>query len=313
MRWTRGNRSEDLEDRRGESPGGGGPAHGRRHRPGRRGRPARAEPGLRPELLRAARWRGRPHAGAGGRGADGAAAQGLARRGAGRRLHVLRPRRRAEHVGPRVHPPRPGVRAGQARALHRRGPLRLRRGGRRGRALLLPRGPEGLHRPGLLQRPEEPVRGAGRLRPGLRAGPRDRPPRPAPPGHHRAGPRAAGPARSRQRAVGAPRAAGRLPGRASGRTPPTSGGCSRKATSRRPWGPPPRWATTASRSRPAAASRPRAGPTARPASARAGSGAGSSRARCRTATRSAPPCRVSRSEPRCAPADRRGRCGRLAA
>src|SRR5882672_9161528 len=79
--------------------------------------------------------------------------------------------------------------------------------------------------------------------------------------------------------------------------------------------PPRRWATTASRSRPAPASRPRPGPTARPGSARAGSGAGSSRAGCRIATPSAPPCRVSRSGPRCALADRGGpgRCGRLAA
>ena len=50
-------------------------AGGRRHRPGRRGHPAGAEPGLRPELLRAARRRRRPHAVAGRRGADGAAAR----------------------------------------------------------------------------------------------------------------------------------------------------------------------------------------------------------------------------------------------
>ena len=55
MRWTPGGRSSDLEDRRGSSGGFGGRRHA--HRPGRRRRPAGAEPHLQAELLRPARRR----------------------------------------------------------------------------------------------------------------------------------------------------------------------------------------------------------------------------------------------------------------
>ncbi len=79
-----------------------------------------------------------------------------------------------------------------------------------------------------------------------------------------------------------------------------------EGTSRRLSGPLPRWATTASRSRPEAASRPRPGRTARRGSAWAGSGAASRRAGWRTATRSAPRCRGSRAERRGPPAERLG-------
>ena len=57
---------------------------------------------------------------------------------------------------------------------------RLRHGQHRGRAVLLPRRPEGLHRPGLLRGARAAVQGPGRVRPGLRDRPRGRPPRPEP-------------------------------------------------------------------------------------------------------------------------------------
>ena len=96
----------------------------------------------------------------------------------------------------------------------------------------------------------EPLRRARRLRAGLRDRPRGRPPRAEPARHHRPGRRAserdpARPTRSRCGSSCRPTAS-----RASGATRPTSATCSRRATSRRRSTPPPRSATTASRSRP---------------------------------------------------------------
>src|ERR1035437_8461968 len=67
--------------------------------------------------------------------------------------------------------------AHQARALPRPHTIRLRHSANRDRTVLLPRGREGLHRPGILSGVARPVRSAGRVRAGLRAGPRSRSPR----------------------------------------------------------------------------------------------------------------------------------------
>ena len=110
----------------------------------------------------------------------------------------------------------------------------LRFGLVRRRALLLPGRHEGLHRPGLLPGAARPLRRARRLRPGLRDRPRGRPPRAEPAGHlRRGGPGAAPRPEQGERAVGAAGAAGRLPRRASGPTPPTRDRSWRPATSRR--------------------------------------------------------------------------------
>ena len=73
------------------------------------------------------------------------------------------------------------------RAVRGRDPVRLRRRELGDRAVLLPARPEGLHRPRLLPRAQQPVRGAGRLRAGVRDRARDRPPRAAADGHRAAG------------------------------------------------------------------------------------------------------------------------------
>ena len=100
-------------------------------------------------------------------------------------------------LGGRVPAQRGPVREGPDEAVLGRRPDRLRRQRpARGRSLLLPPGRHRLHRPRLLRRPPDQVRRPGRpVRPGLRAGPRVRPPRPEPHRHHGAGrqPRATGP------------------------------------------------------------------------------------------------------------------------
>ena len=100
--------------------------------------------------------------------------------------------------------------------------------------VLLPRRPEGLHRPRLLPGAEGPLRRARRLRPGLRHRPRDRAPRPAPPRDR------PGRARSSQAADPRNENASRSPSSsrptaspASGATRRRSAGSSRGATSRR--------------------------------------------------------------------------------
>ena len=81
----------------------------------------------------------------------------------------------------------------------------------RERPVLLPGRPEGLHRPRVLRPARAAVRRAGRLRAGVRARARDRPPRAEPHGHRaRASRGAAAQSRAGQRAVGRHGAAGRL-------------------------------------------------------------------------------------------------------
>ncbi len=165
------------------------------------------------------------------------------------------------------------VPARQARALQRRDALRVRvRGGRIG-SLLLPGGPEGLHRPRLLPGAQDAVRRPGRVRPGLRDRPRDRAPRPEPPRHRRQGAAAAGP-----QPVAGPRAVDRrwscrpTASPASGPTPPKRGTSWRRAT----WSPASprrrRWATTGCSDRPGGGSARRRGRTAPRSSGWLGSG-----------------------------------------
>ena len=109
--------------------------------------------------------------------------------------------------GTRWHLPR-----SEAGAVPRRHVHRLRPGRFGHRAVLLPGGREGLHRPELLRPAAHQARCAGRLRAGLRDRARGRPPRAEAAGHLRQGGRRA-PRRRQgalQRTVGAPRAAGRL-------------------------------------------------------------------------------------------------------
>ncbi len=141
------------------------------------------------------------------------------------------------------------------------------------RPVLLPGGRQGLPRPQLLRPARAPLRRAGRLRPGLRHRPRGRPSRAEPAGHHEQVHRARRSA-SRERAnaaVGAPGAAGRLPGRRLGAlTRNAARSCSSPATSRRGCGRPPRSATTTSSAIRGRECSPSPGPTARPSSASAG-------------------------------------------
>ena len=70
-----------------------------------------------------------------------------------------------------------------AGAVPRRHSHRLRHRPVRHGAVLLSWRQQGVHRPGLLRRAEEPLQGAGRFRPGLRDRARGRPSRAAPAGH----------------------------------------------------------------------------------------------------------------------------------
>ena len=104
MRWTRGERSQDIEDRRGESPSGGG-----------MGFRVGGGIGLGGALILLVLslvfgqnffalldGGGDVSSGARRRHGLGAAAEGGTGGGAARRLRVVRARRRAEHVDPRV-------------------------------------------------------------------------------------------------------------------------------------------------------------------------------------------------------------------
>ena len=170
---------------------GGRRRRGRRLRPRRHPRPAR-----RPDR----RGRGRP--------------QHRDRHGRrGRRRHRGLHAGRDEQPPGRLlaHPGRRGVAAHQPHPVHPGRRHRVRPGHLGRRALLLPRRRGRLHRPRVLPGARIAVRCAGPVRPGLRDRPRGRPPRAEHPGPLRAGPPgAAVPAAGRRRAVGAPRAPGRL-------------------------------------------------------------------------------------------------------
>ena len=233
MRWTRGNRSEDLEDRRGESPGRGGLRVGGGIGLG----------GAVVLLVLSLVFGQNFFALLDGSGdltpaPGGGAPTGPARKGSPAEEQAADfmsfvlddvqntwarefTRLGREYERAKLVLFTDAVRSGCGTADAAAGPF------------YCPERSEGLHRPRLLQRAAEPVRGPGRLRPGLRPRSRDRPPRAEPARHERAGARGpAGPSRARQRAVGAARAAGRLLRRRLGASR-TSGGCSRRATSRR--------------------------------------------------------------------------------
>ena len=120
------------------------------------------------------------------------------------------------------------------------------------------------------------LRRPGRVRPGLRHRPRDRPP-PAEPAGHRGedAPGAAAQPVAAQRPLGRAGAPGRLLRRRLGPHRQGSRSSSTRATSRRGSTPPARSATTGSRRRPRAASAPTPSPTARRRSAPSGSAAAS--------------------------------------
>ncbi len=128
-----------------------------------------------------------------------------------------------------------GLSEADADALLRQRAVGLRRGERCDRAVLLPGRPERLHRPRLLQRAAHPLRRAGRLRRGLCARARGRPPR-AERARHSAGRARAGrrgsarPRRMRFRSAPSCRPTA-LP--ASGRTIPRRRASSIRATSTR--------------------------------------------------------------------------------
>ena len=147
--------------------------------------------------------------------------------------------------------------------------VRARLRGRR--AVLLPNGRLRLHRPWLLRRAEDEVRGdRWAVRAGVRPGPRVRAPRPGRPGAARLELR---PGRCDE-PVRPDRAPGRLPGRRLGaqragdRLPEAA---DRAPRSRTRWMRPRPSATTGSRPSSRVASRPSRGRTARPPSARSGS------------------------------------------
>ena len=146
----------------------------------------------------------------------------------------VRPGGRAGLLDAAVPGGRQALPAREGGALPQPGAIRLRARQLRDRAVLLPARPEGLHRPRLLPRAQPALQGPGRLRPGLRDRPRDRPPRPAAARHRAAGsaaepgePRTT-PTRSRCASSCRPTASP-----ASGRARPTTAASSRAATSRR--------------------------------------------------------------------------------
>ena len=165
-----------------------------------------------------------------------------------------RPRRLPHH---RLREQRPGLLGpggrglpvGPDHLLHRGRQHRLRLCHQRRRPLLLPPRRQHLHRPRLLRRVAEPLRGGGRaLRRGVRHRPRVRPPRPEPDGH----PAERRPGGGRRGRGGAHRTAGRLLRRGLGqprRRPPATWSRSPVRRWPRRSTPPPPWATTASRSR----------------------------------------------------------------
>src|SRR3954454_25143290 len=135
-------------------------------------------------------------------------------RGAVRRL---RPSRRPGLLDEAVPGGGKAVSAGEGRGLPGSGPVGLRPRQLRDRAVLLPAPSQGLPRSRLLRRAEPALQGSRRLRPSLRRRPRAGPPRPAAARHRgeRPPPEPVEP-RRRKRALRAPRAPGRLPGRGLG-------------------------------------------------------------------------------------------------
>ena len=212
MRWTIG---PAERQRRGPARVARAARRGRRHRQHR----ARAAG----PLLRRRSERGA----AGPAGSADAAGPGrfLPRQRRDSRFRLGGARRHGRHLARALPPHEPRVPRSQARALHGRGPVGLRHGRRRRRALLLSGRPQGLPRPVLLPRPARALRRARRLRPGLRHRPRGRPPRAdacsASPSKvadaRRSGERSARPTRSRCGWSCRPTASP-----ASGRTTPTS-------------------------------------------------------------------------------------------
>ena len=219
------------------------PRDARRRRPANRHRRLRHPPPA--ELVHgnrfplAARWRRRRVRPTGRLGRRGPRPRGLVFRGGeagghGGRRDGGRPadldRSAREPVPAHARGPVPG-----------RHPVSLRLRGRGQRPVLLPRRSEGLHRPRVLRRAAAAVRRAGRLRAGLRARARGGPSRPDAARRSRSGcgVRQAGNASQRQRALGAARAAGGLPGRRVGARGSAAGraaqgrSSSSRATSRR--------------------------------------------------------------------------------
>ena len=192
------------------------------------------------------------------------------------------------HVDRRVQVDGRAIRAAEARALWRQHEIRLRTRGDGSGPVLLLGGSRGVSRHRVLQRLDAPLRRARRLRAGLCRGPRSRPSRAEPDGHH-GQVRCAGAAHRRarpQRAFGAPRTAGRLLRRRLGPFRAARATCSSRATSTKACAPPPRSATTGSRDRPRARWCPSRSPTARPSSAPVGSRSASRPATCAAAIRS---------------------------
>ncbi len=296
MKWKPGKRSGDIEDRRGAGggfgAGGGMPIPmgrlGRRRdrdadRPGHRLFPLHPGRGWRRRFQRPRPDQLLP---------TGAAERHGERlgprepeRGEGGPVRRLRPGGRAGLLDAAVPGGRQALPAREGGALQQPGAIRLRARQLRDRAVLLPARPEGLPRPRLLQRAQSAVQGPRRLRPGLRDRPRARAPRPAGARHRAEGsPAEPGEPGRRERAVGAARAAGRLPRRRLGaldlrprhpreRRPP--GGTDRGRGGR---------ATIASSSRPREGSIPSPSPTAPRSSATTGSRPASTRAGSRPAT-----------------------------
>ncbi len=193
MRWTPGGRSDDVEDRRGESPAGGGFGGGGM-RLGIGGFLLLAVLSLIFKKDFFALVSGGPTASVEPAPASRDSAAAIVAEGrAADPVRLVRPRRRPEDVG--ADPPG-ATTNGEARPLLGRDPLGLRLRERGERPVLLSGRPEGLHRPRLLRRAAAALRRTRRIRAGVRRRARARPPRPEP-------------ARDRRR--DAPRAGGRAP------------------------------------------------------------------------------------------------------
>ena len=258
MRWRGRRGSDNVEDRRGMGKGSRSAAWAASAAVIR----ARPAHGRRPDVdarLGGGR-RQRPHAGTAGRG---------------RAVRLRRPRRHRGRLAaavPQDGPHVPGAEAGPVHGLRRVG---LRHGVVRGRPVLLPGRPQGLHRPRVLPR----ARASASARPATSPRPTSSPTRSATTSRTcsasatRSTAAAARQPDGGQRALGAPRAAGRLPRRRLGALRRRDAwASSSRATSRRRWARPTRSATTRCSARARATScRTRSRTAPRP-SACAGSG-----------------------------------------